>query len=205
MKYGQKWRVRERAKMLTFPLEIQQFWDIDEIDESMNAPKFEYFLGNIKGYEHRSDQPKIMHSKNATGLFWRSLMILMVEERWRSLIFWVWQGLQQHFDTLLMKDEHGALCKVDFPGCQSKILRIDDSRMLKSLQTCDKSWGRTREAKRWETKQLTRLLARTPCCKQLFGEQVQCAPHVAKMKNWNSTVQPKQHITCRKVKSNKSS
>ena len=65
VKYGQKWRVRERAKMLTFPLEIQQFWDLDEIDESMNAPKFEYFLGYIKGYENRSDQPKIRDSKKS--------------------------------------------------------------------------------------------------------------------------------------------
>ena len=44
---------------------LQQFWDLEEIDESMNAPKFEYFLGNIKGYENRSDQPKIRNSKKA--------------------------------------------------------------------------------------------------------------------------------------------
>ena len=42
--------------------------------------------------------------------------------------------------------------------------------MLKSLQTCDKKKGRQREAKPAATKQLPRLRARTPCCKQPFGE-----------------------------------
>ena len=69
-----------------------------------------------------------------------------------------------------MKDDHDALRKVDFPRSHSNILKINDSRMLKSLQTCDKNEGRRREAKRAHTNQLVRLRARTPCCKQLFGE-----------------------------------
>ena len=70
-----------------------------------------------------------------------------------------------------MRDEHDAVRKVDFPCSHSNILKSADSRMLKSLQTCDKNEGRRREAKPVDTNELVRFTARTPCCKQLFGEK----------------------------------
>ena len=88
----------------------------------------------------------------------------------RGFSFREWQGRQQDFDTQSTKDKYGEVLKLNFSGSHSNILRIDDSRMLKSLQTCDKSWGCSREAKPIHTNQLTRFIARTPCCKQLFGE-----------------------------------
>ena len=69
-----------------------------------------------------------------------------------------------------MKGDHDGVRKVDFPGGYSKILKSADPRMLKSLQMYDKNRGRAREGKRPCTNQLSRFLARTPCCKQLFGE-----------------------------------
>ena len=143
MKYGQKWWFRERGKMCCFPLEIQQFWHINKINELVNAAKFEYFFGNMKDCENQSTtiekgnaqnaynygrfwrksdveapRKKNRHSKNAYIYcrFWWILMITSVEERWRTFSFWVWRGLQQHFEAHAMKDENDAVRKVDFPG-----------------------------------------------------------------------------------------
>jgi len=58
LKFGQKRRVRERAKMCGFPLEIQQFWNLHEIMDSMNAAKIEYNLGNMKDCENQSSTRK---------------------------------------------------------------------------------------------------------------------------------------------------
>ena len=69
-----------------------------------------------------------------------------------------------------MRDEHGVLRKVDFSGSHSNILKSTESRMRTALQTCDKNEGRRREAKPAYPNELVRFTARTPCCKQLFGE-----------------------------------
>ena len=61
-----------------------------------------------------------------------------------------------------MKDDHGVLRKIDFPGSHSNILKINDSRMLKSLQTYDKNEGRRRGTKRARANQLVMTLARDP-------------------------------------------
>ena len=69
-----------------------------------------------------------------------------------------------------MRDEHDVLRKVDFFGGHSNILKSAESRMRTALQTCDKNEGRQREAKPGDPNELVRFTARTPCCKQLFGE-----------------------------------
>ena len=51
--------------MCGFPLEIQQFWNLDEIMDSMNAAKIEYNLGNMKDSENQSSTRKIRNSKKA--------------------------------------------------------------------------------------------------------------------------------------------
>ena len=61
-----------------------------------------------------------------------------------------------------MRDEHDAVRKVDFSGGHSNILKSAESRMLKSLQTCDKNEGRQREAKPRYPNELIRFTARTP-------------------------------------------
>ena len=125
---------------------------------------------------------KTHHSKNAYNYcrVWRILMITMVEERWRTFSFWVWQGLQQHFEAQAMRDDHGVLCKVDFSGGHSNILKSAESRMWTALTTCDKNEGRQREAKRLDPNELVRFTARTPCCKQLFGEYLYIYVRVVK-------------------------
>ena len=65
LKFGRKRRIRERSKMYGFPLEIQQFRNLDEIMDSMDAAKIEYNLGNMKDYEKQSSTRKIRHSKKA--------------------------------------------------------------------------------------------------------------------------------------------
>ena len=69
-----------------------------------------------------------------------------------------------------MRDEDDAVRNFQFPGGHSNILKSADSRMLKSPQKCDKNEGRQREAKPTYPNELVRFTARTPCCKQLFGE-----------------------------------
>ena len=44
------WRIHERSKKYTCPLEIQQLWKRGELMESMDAPKFEYFLRKYEDY-----------------------------------------------------------------------------------------------------------------------------------------------------------
>ena len=119
---------------------------------------------------------KITESKNAYNYccVWRLLMITMVEERWRTFSFWVWQGLQQHFEAQAMRDEHDALRKEDFPCSHSNILKSAESRMWTALTTCDKNEGRRREAKLTHTNELVRFTARTPCCKRQIGESWRC-------------------------------
>ena len=67
-------------------------------------------------------------------------------------------------------NKDGVLSKVDFSGSHSNILRSAESRFWTAPETCDKSEGRRREAKRADPDELIRFIARTPCCKQLFGE-----------------------------------
>ena len=106
---------------------------------------------------------KIRQSKNAYNYcrFWRMLMIIMVEERWRTFSFWAWQGLQQHFEAQAMRDEHDALRNFEFPGGHSNILKNAESRMWTAPQTCSKKEGRQREAKPRYPKRLL-FIARTP-------------------------------------------
>ena len=101
MKYGRKWWFRERGKMWCFPLEIQQFCNIDEFNESVNAAKFEYFLEKYEDYEKQSTTTKKGDSHNAYNYyrFWRILMIRRVEEGLRTFSFWVWQPPQQDFEA----------------------------------------------------------------------------------------------------------
>ena len=82
-----------------------------------------------------------------------------------------------------MRDEHGVLRKADFPCSHNNILKSAESRMRTALQMCDKNEGRQREAKRAYPNELVRFTARTPCCKQMFGE-LQLGPHVWGMTMW---------------------
>ena len=59
------------------------------------------------------------------------------------------------------KDDPVRNC--EFPGGHSNILKSADSRILKSLQRCDKNEGRRCETKPLHTNQLVRFTARTPC------------------------------------------
>ena len=67
----------------------------------MNAPKLEYFCGNIKGYENWSDQPKIRHSKKAYVYYRffqeKSMMMLQNEKgevpEWLYLLSFFWRIL----------------------------------------------------------------------------------------------------------------
>jgi len=51
--------------MWRFHLEIQQFSNINKIDESVNVPKFEHFFWKYEDYENQSATTKTVHSKNA--------------------------------------------------------------------------------------------------------------------------------------------
>ena len=53
LKFGRKRRIRERSKKCNLPMEIQQFWNLDEIMDSINAAKIEYNLGNMKNCENQ--------------------------------------------------------------------------------------------------------------------------------------------------------
>ena len=170
--------------MCCFSLEMQQFCNVDKFKESVDVAQLEYFRGNMKDYENQSNQPnknqelqeciqlpsflmtnwswrsktQIRSSKNAFDYFrfWTILMTTMVEERWASS-FWVWQLPQQDFETPAMRDHHEPVRKVDFPCSYSNILKSAESRMLKTLQTCDKNEGRRREVKRADPSKLIRL------------------------------------------------
>ena len=56
-----------------------------------------------------------------------------------------------------------AVRNCEFPVGHSNILKSAESRMLISLQTCDKNEARQREAKPLHANQLDRFTARTPC------------------------------------------
>ena len=95
--------------------------------------------------------------------FLKSLMITMVEERWRTFSFWVWQGPRQHFEAQAMRDDHGALRKVDLPCSHGNVLKSAKSNMWTTPQTWDKNGCRQRETKPTCLNDLIRLTARTPC------------------------------------------
>ena len=115
---------------------------------------------------------KMVNSKHAYNYtrFWRILMITMVEERWRSSKMWILARTCDKNEPPMDPNKDDAVRNCEFPGGHSNILKSAESRMWISLQTCDKSEGRHREAKPLHLKQLIRFIARTPCCKQLFGE-----------------------------------
>ena len=68
-------------------------------------------------------------------------------------------------------NQDDAVRNCEFPGGHSNILKSAESRMWTALETCDKNEGRRREAKPLHLNQLIRFIARTPSCKQLFGEK----------------------------------
>ena len=102
--------------------------------------------------------------------FWRILMITKVEERWRSSKMWILARTCDKNEPPMDPNKDDVLSKVDFFGGHSNILRSTESRFWTALETCDKSEGRRREAKPLHPNKLIRFIARTPCCKQLFGE-----------------------------------
>ena len=76
---GGKHRIRERSKMCGFSLEIQQFWHMCKINESINAAKFEYNLGNMKDCENQSATQKSGTPKRLTitDIVWRKSMLTL--------------------------------------------------------------------------------------------------------------------------------
>jgi len=113
-------------------------------------------------------------------------MITMVEERWRTFSFWVWQGLQQHFEAQAMRDEHGVLRKVDFPFSHSNILKSAESIMWTALTKYDKNEGRRREAKPVYPNELNRFTTRTPMLQAIvWGIKTAMCNHNLGNKFWN--------------------
>ena len=175
-------------------------WNIHKINASITVAKFEYNLGNMKDCENqltkqKRDTPKRLiiivvfeekwtmmledkkgHSKNAYNYcrFWTILMITRLEERRRTKQFWVWQGLQQEFEAPATRDQNDALSNFEPGGDYSKILRSKRGRKNREFERhrslADRYRSRHREAKPRYPDGLPRLRARTPCCKQLFGE-----------------------------------
>ena len=141
--------------------------------EPMDAPKFEYFLRKYEDSKNQSIQPKIRHSKNAYNYcrFWRNLIITKVEEKWRSSKMWILARTCDKNEPPMDPNKDGAVRNCEFPGGHSNILESAESRKWTALQFYWRTQGRRREAKLSYTNQLIRFIARTPCCKQLFGEK----------------------------------
>ena len=59
-------------------MEIQQFWNLDEIMDSINAAKFEYNLGNMKDCEMQSSTKKRGTPKR--------FIIVVNEEKWTMML-----------------------------------------------------------------------------------------------------------------------
>ena len=116
---------------------------------------------------------KIRHSKNAYiyWRFWTILMRSMVEERCRTFKMWILARTCDKNEPPMDPDKDVVLSKVDFFGGHSNILKSAESRKWTALGFYWRTRGRRREAKPSHLKQLIRFIARTPCCKQLFGEK----------------------------------
>ena len=73
-----------------------------------------------------------------------------------------------------MRDQNGAVSNFEPGGDYSKILRSKRGRKNREFERhrslADRYRSRHREAKPTHPDGLPRLRARTPCCKQLFGE-----------------------------------
>ena len=123
--------------------------EICQTHEKRALQKCVELLAFLNGNRCWRSRTKKGHSKIAENYcrFWTMLMITRVEERWRGFAFWVWQGLQQDYWPQAMRGNHEEVRKVSFFGSHSNIMKINDSRMLKSLQTCDKNEGRRRKIK----------------------------------------------------------
>ena len=167
--------------MCCFPLEIQQFWHINKINELVNAAKIEYFLGNMKDCENQSTTTKIRHSQNAYNYwrfwrkngwwraktkirhsknaynycrFWTILMITMVEERWRTFKMWILARTCDKNEPPVDPNNDDVLSKVDFFGSHSDILKSAESIMCTALQFYLRTQNSRREAKPTTPKQL---------------------------------------------------
>ena len=70
-----------------------------------------------------------------------------------------------------LQNKGGALWNLVPSREPQQHFEIMDSKLLILARTCDKNEGRWREAKPGDPDELVRFTARTPCCKQLFGEQ----------------------------------
>ena len=127
---------------------------------------------------------KIRHSKNAYiyWRFWTILMRSMVEERCRTFKMWILARTCDKNEPPIDPDKDVVLSKVDFFGGHSNILKSAESRKWTALGFYWRTRGRRREAKPSHLKQLIRFIARTPCCKQLFGENPasECPPPIVK-------------------------
>ena len=104
------------------------------------------------------------------------LMITMVDKRWGNSKMWILARTCNKNEPPMDPNNDEALRKVDFFESHSNILRSAESRMWTALETCDKSEGRHREAKPSYHNKLIRFIARTPSCKQLFGEKWGATP-----------------------------
>ena len=147
--------------MYCFPLEIQQLWKRSKFNESINAPKIEYNLRNMKDYENQSATTKRGHSQkycnccrffNKNGWwrsktkrrhlqkpynycrFWRILMVTRVEERWRSSTMWILARTCDKNEAPAMKGDHDGVRNCEFPGGHSNILKSAESRMWTAPQ-----------------------------------------------------------------------
>ena len=153
---------------------------------------------------------KIRHSKNAYiyWRFWTILMRSMVEERCRTFKMWILARTCDKNEPPMDPDKDVVLSKVDFFGGHSNILKSAESRKWTALGFYWRTRGRRREAKPSHLKQLIRFIARTPCCKQLFGEWktlLSCVSRVVKRfltylcpKLSNATIINANHLRARK-------
>ena len=75
LKFCRKRRVHRRAKMCGFPLEIQQFRNLDEIMGSVDAAKIEYNLENMKDSENQwsTRKKKQFQKPYKTWRFWTKI------------------------------------------------------------------------------------------------------------------------------------
>ena len=107
-----------------------------------------------------------------TCRFWMMLMITRLRKRWRTTRFWVWLQPQQDFE----RDERPKWCTKELwawlqPQQESEVQAMkEESRFWTALQFGWKVPTSSLEGKADGPWWISRLRARTPCCKQLFGE-----------------------------------
>ena len=192
--------------MYGFPVEIQQFWNLDEIMDSINVAKIEYNIEIWRfvkisrrqeklGTPKRLMKPDVLEQKSMmvhqdkkkelSKSLWNLSFLNDFDDndaqeevtqyeilsmaaatarlwgtrdggpKWRSKQFWAWLQPQQDSEVQATKEE---------------------SRFWTALQFGWKVPTPSLEGKVGGPQWISRLRARTPCCKQLFGEQKGTAP-----------------------------